>query len=212
MTDHRSDDALLAEVLAHRSTWVEPPEALEDLVVQAVLGAPPSALAPVTPIRPALVPQSRPHADLRRGRALFRSRLRSRRSRSPAAYSPPAATSTPTSKAGSSRADRARRHGRAEMHKTDAGFRVELDARSPAAVDRRRVLPERGCGTDGTAVPIGTSARTAATSPSGPAFPRNSSRVLRHDRNRRQQSALVPPNRPHRRHAHALSPRARPEA
>jgi hypothetical protein len=157
--DAVADVALLAEVLALPSAWAEPRATLEDLVVHAVLGAERTAVASVTTLRPAAVPQ---HPAIGR-------RSRRTRARLPAAAAVLVATAItggvllghrdngPDFKGvltASAIAPGA--HGSADMYKTDAGFRVELDARGLPKLAADEYYEAWLRNPDGVAVPIGT--------------------------------------------------------
>jgi Anti-sigma-K factor rskA len=180
MTDHLSDDeraalligelsddigreeaadvARLTGALARASTWAEPRAVLEDLVVQAVVGSERTEVASVTALRRPVVAQHRVRRRPRRrlgvlasaaaviaasaiaGGVLLghhdeRSDFRGVLTASPVA---PGA------------------RGAADMYKTDAGFRVELDARGLPRLRVDEYYQAWLTNANGTSVPIGT--------------------------------------------------------
>jgi Anti-sigma-K factor rskA, C-terminal len=180
MSDHLSDDertalifgdlrpdlgredaahlALLADTLGRPSAWAEPRAELEDLVVHAVLDADRGAVASVTALRPTAVPQ---HHARRRPR----HRLATVSSIA-AAIAAVAVTGGVLANRHETRADfkgvltataiAPGAHGVADMYKTEAGFRVELDARGLPKLSGDEYYQAWLKSPDGTEVPIGT--------------------------------------------------------
>jgi anti-sigma-K factor RskA len=159
-----ADLVLLTDTLARPSAWEVPRPALEDLVVQAVLDAEPTAIAPVTILRASAGLQPR-DADTR---ATPKHRRRRRASLSVAAavaaiaiaagvplarkhHDQPDFTAELTAGA---RALEAR--GSADMYKTDGGFRVELDASGLPRLTGTEYYEAWLQNAAGVAVPIGT--------------------------------------------------------
>jgi hypothetical protein len=152
-----ADVARLADALSRPSAWAQPRATLEDLVVSAVLGAPRTEVASVTALRPTAVPQHRPRPR-RRHRVLLSAAaaiaavaiaggaLVSARDHDPANFK---GRLTAEAIAPGAR-------GAAEMYKSDAGFRVELDARGLPRLAVDEYYQAWLTNEQGTEVPIGT--------------------------------------------------------
>jgi anti-sigma-K factor RskA len=159
-------ERLLADTLADPSVWVEPRGDLEDLVVRAVLEAEPRAVTPGASITPLVTPP--------RHRTTSRRRRQRRRRASFAIAAAIAAIAitggvlverrdehpdfdvslTATALAPNARAS-------ADMYRSNAGFRIELDARGLPKLPTGRYYQAWLTNPAGTEVSIGTFSASA---------------------------------------------------
>ena len=159
--EEAADLALLAELLADPSTWVEPDPALEDAVVRAVSEAEPASEpavppAPHTPIGPTAI-HSRPNNQRWRGVALSVLAVAAAvvivlgvvvATRSGTAVDFRAQLSATAIAPGA--------NGSAAITHNDAGFRIALNATGLPALSGGQYYQAWLKNTPGTLVPIGT--------------------------------------------------------
>jgi hypothetical protein len=149
--EEAADVPLLAEVLADSSTWAEPSTGLEDSVVRAVAGAEPATTSWPAPAR---------SGPWRRRRRVLASALAA------AAVITLVIVATVFVTRGSTSSDYEARlaatnlapgaHATAEFTRTDAGFRIALDAKGLPALRAGEYYQAWLKNPAGTLVPVGT--------------------------------------------------------
>jgi hypothetical protein len=165
----REREAHLDELLADESVWAEPSGDLEDRVVRAVLEAEPFTGTPLALIAPSVTPPE--HRVTPRGRRQRRRHPRAYLSAAAAVAAIAIATGVVierradapdfrTELSATALAPDAR--GTAAMYKTDAGFRIELDAHGLPALPAGRYYEVWLKQPEGAAVPIGTFSKSSA--------------------------------------------------
>jgi hypothetical protein len=160
-TTEAAEVAILARALADPSVWNAPSRELEDLVVHAVLDAHPLTLAPVTAIGPTQAAARRTRTPRRR-RVLTSAAaaiaaitvgtgiVSVRRSPNPDFRSNLAATAlAPAARAS------------ADLYRTDAGFRIELEAEGLPSLSGHAYFEAWLRNPSGTVVPVGTFSSSA---------------------------------------------------
>jgi anti-sigma-K factor RskA len=154
--DEAAEVALLAELLADPSTWAEPSPGLEDTIVRAVAEAEAPATTPVTP------PASGARAD---GHAPRRWRVAAAALGAAAAVIAIVVAVVLATQGGTGPEYRAQltatalapgAHGSADVTRTDAGFRITLDARGLPRLQGNEYYQAWLKNAAGTLVPVGT--------------------------------------------------------
>lgn len=153
--DEAAELALMADLLADPSTWAEPPPELEEAIVRAVADAAPGVSTPVTP-----VPRDAGGRNGRRRRRVVLSALGAA-----AAIALVVAGVVLTTQGGTSANYEARlsatalapgARGSADIARTDAGFRITLDAHGLPRLQHGAYYQAWLKNAAGALVPVGT--------------------------------------------------------
>ena len=154
--DEAADVALLADLLGDQQTWAEPDDALENAVMRAVEGAAPAA--DDTPVTSTRVASRRARVSRRRRRLTLGavSAAAAIAAISGALIVTEAGTSADFTAKLSATAAAPTARASADITRTKAGFRVELDARGLPKLPAGEFYQAWLKNAEGTLVPIGT--------------------------------------------------------